>query len=114
MNIPTRIELAVTAPAFAVCTQLPDAFRGADCPGGGQYPGVRMDPPDPGGWRGHGDRRPRLAAGREEVGCQYARRPQYPPAGGGHGGHDMSSVPRPVDLTQVPPVPWVWVDERVY
>jgi hypothetical protein len=26
----------------------------------------------------------------------------------------MSSVPRIVDLTQVPPVPWVWVDERVY
>ena len=26
----------------------------------------------------------------------------------------MSSVPRPVDLTQVPPVPWAWVDEHVY
>ena len=26
----------------------------------------------------------------------------------------MSSVPRPVDLTQVPTVPWAWVDERVY
>ena len=26
----------------------------------------------------------------------------------------MSSVPRPVDLTQVPAVPWAWVDERVY
>jgi hypothetical protein len=26
----------------------------------------------------------------------------------------MSSVPRPVDLAQVPPVPWAWVDERVY
>ena len=26
----------------------------------------------------------------------------------------MSSVPRVVDLTQVPPVPWAWVDERVY
>lgn len=29
-------------------------------------------------------------------------------------GDDMSSVPRPVDLTQVPAVPWAWVDERVY
>src|SRR6202042_701229 len=27
---------------------------------------------------------------------------------------DMSSVPRPVDLTQVPAVPWAWVDEHVY
>jgi hypothetical protein len=26
----------------------------------------------------------------------------------------MSSVPRPVDLTQVPAVPWAWVGERVY
>jgi hypothetical protein len=26
----------------------------------------------------------------------------------------MSSIPRPVDLMQVPPVPWAWVDERVY
>src|SRR3954453_21327484 len=26
----------------------------------------------------------------------------------------MSSVPRAVDLTQVPAVPWAWVDERVY
>jgi hypothetical protein len=26
----------------------------------------------------------------------------------------MSAVPRPVDLTQVPAVPWAWVDERVY
>jgi hypothetical protein len=26
----------------------------------------------------------------------------------------MSSVPRVVDLTQVPAVPWAWVDERVY
>jgi hypothetical protein len=26
----------------------------------------------------------------------------------------MSSVPRPIDLTQVPPVPWAWVDEHVY
>jgi hypothetical protein len=26
----------------------------------------------------------------------------------------MSSLPRPVDLTQVPPVPWAWVDEHVY
>ena len=24
------------------------------------------------------------------------------------------SLPRPVDLTQVAPVPWAWVDERVY
>jgi hypothetical protein len=27
---------------------------------------------------------------------------------------DMSSVSRPVDLAQVPPVPWAWVDENVY
>ena len=26
----------------------------------------------------------------------------------------MSAVPRSVDLTQVPAVPWAWVDERVY
>jgi hypothetical protein len=26
----------------------------------------------------------------------------------------MSSVPRVVDLTKVPPVPWAWVDEHVY
>ena len=26
----------------------------------------------------------------------------------------MSSAPRVVDLTQVPPVPWAWVDEHVY
>jgi hypothetical protein len=26
----------------------------------------------------------------------------------------MSSVSRSVDLTQVPTVPWAWVDERVY
>ena len=26
----------------------------------------------------------------------------------------MSSVPRLVDLTQVPAVPWAWVDEHVY
>jgi hypothetical protein len=26
----------------------------------------------------------------------------------------MSSVSRPVDLTQVPAVPWAWVDEHVY
>jgi len=30
------------------------------------------------------------------------------------GPDDMSSIPRPVDLTQVPTVPWAWVDERVY
>ncbi len=34
--------------------------------------------------------------------------------GNRHGGDVMSSVPRPVDLTQVPAVPWAWVDERVY
>src|ERR1017187_2073658 len=27
---------------------------------------------------------------------------------------DMSNVPRAVDLTRVPPVPWAWVDEHVY
>jgi hypothetical protein len=27
---------------------------------------------------------------------------------------DMSHVPRIVDLTQVPAVPWAWVDEHVY
>src|SRR5207248_8174494 len=27
---------------------------------------------------------------------------------------DMSNIPRTVDLMQVPPVPWAWVDERVY
>jgi len=26
----------------------------------------------------------------------------------------MSAVPRSVDLTQVPAVPWAWVDEHVY
>ena len=26
----------------------------------------------------------------------------------------MSSVPRLIDLTQVPAVPWAWVDEHVY
>jgi hypothetical protein len=26
----------------------------------------------------------------------------------------MNSAPRPVDLTQVPAVPWAWVDEHVY
>jgi hypothetical protein len=30
------------------------------------------------------------------------------------GGDDMSSTPRPVDLTQVPAVSWAWVDEHVY
>src|ERR1700730_16180300 len=27
---------------------------------------------------------------------------------------DMSGIPRPVDLTRVPAVPWAWVDEHVY
>ncbi len=27
---------------------------------------------------------------------------------------DMSRVPQVVDLTQVPAVPWAWVDEHVY
>jgi hypothetical protein len=27
---------------------------------------------------------------------------------------DVSAVPRPIDLTQVPAVPWAWVDEHVY
>src|ERR1700719_3861537 len=27
---------------------------------------------------------------------------------------DMSALPRPVELTQVPAVPWAWVDEHVY
>jgi len=43
--------------------------------------------------------------------------PSEEPATGtleGRGPDDMSSVPRPVDLTQVPTVPWAWVDERVY
>jgi hypothetical protein len=31
-----------------------------------------------------------------------------------HGGDDISRVPRVVDLTQVPAVPWAWVDEHVY
>ena len=26
----------------------------------------------------------------------------------------MSNLPRPIDLTLVPAVPWAWVDERVY
>ena len=36
------------------------------------------------------------------------------PRGNRHGGDDMSRVPRVVDLTQVPAVPWAWVDEHVY
>jgi hypothetical protein len=36
------------------------------------------------------------------------------PKGNRPGGGDMSSVPRPVDLTKVPAVPWAWVDEHVY
>src|SRR5271155_1741817 len=35
------------------------------------------------------------------------------PQGNRHG-EDMSGVPRHVDLTQVPAVPWAWVDEHVY
>ena len=27
---------------------------------------------------------------------------------------DMNRLPRPVDLTLVPAVPWTWVDEHVY
>jgi len=34
--------------------------------------------------------------------------------GSRRGGRDMSSVRRLVDLTQVPAVPWAWVDEHVY
>src|SRR5437016_11516234 len=30
------------------------------------------------------------------------------------GRNDMSDVPQLVDLTQVPAVPWAWVDEHVY
>jgi hypothetical protein len=26
----------------------------------------------------------------------------------------MSSISRPIDLTQIPAVPWAWVDEHVY
>src|ERR1700724_4712647 len=35
-------------------------------------------------------------------------------ASGKRQGCRMSSVFRPVDLTQVPAVPWAWVDEHVY
>jgi hypothetical protein len=31
-----------------------------------------------------------------------------------HGGDDMSRVPRVVDLTKVPAVPWAWINEHVY
>jgi hypothetical protein len=48
------------------------------------------------------------------VGVTRARNALHLPARNRHGGHDMSSVPRPVDLTQVPAVPWAWVDEHVY
>jgi hypothetical protein len=34
--------------------------------------------------------------------------------GNRQGGHNMSSATQPVDLTQVPAVPWAWVDEHVY
>lgn len=36
------------------------------------------------------------------------------PGGNRHGVDHMSRLPRVVDLTQVPAVPWAWVDERVY
>lgn len=36
------------------------------------------------------------------------------PEGNRHGDDDMSRVSRVVDLTQVPAVPWAWVDEHVY
>ncbi len=39
------------------------------------------------------------------------RGPSFLPAGNRHDGPDMS---RPVDLTQVPAVPWAWVDEHIY
>src|ERR1035437_5123828 len=32
----------------------------------------------------------------------------------GAGRDRMNGVPRPVDLSQVPAVPWAWVDEHVY
>ena len=35
-------------------------------------------------------------------------------SGYGNRGDDMSSIPRTVDLTQVPAVPWAWVDEHMY
>jgi hypothetical protein len=31
-----------------------------------------------------------------------------------YGGGAMSSISHPIDLAQVPVVPWVWVDEQVY
>lgn len=45
---------------------------------------------------------------------QSERNSAYLPATSRHGGDDISSVSRHVDLTQVPAVPWAWVDERVY
>jgi hypothetical protein len=43
---------------------------------------------------------------------QYQRQ-TLPAAKRGRGG-DMSGVRKPVDLTQVPAIPWAWVDEHVY
>jgi hypothetical protein len=40
--------------------------------------------------------------------CHWATGPDH------NGGANMSGVPRLVDLTQVPAVPWAWVDEQVY
>src|ERR1017187_7450598 len=37
-----------------------------------------------------------------------------PPAISRHGDDEMSTVPRLVDLTQVPAVPWAWVTEHTY
>lgn len=54
---------------------------------------------------------------RKDILCggdQSSRNALYLPAGDWHGGHDMSCVTRFVDLTQVPAVPWAWVDEHVY
>jgi hypothetical protein len=37
-----------------------------------------------------------------------------PASGNSHGGEEMSRDPRLIDLRHVPPVPWAWVDEKVY
>ena len=48
-----------------------------------------------------------------EAEVQRARaRVPWPEKGRGEG--HMRSLSQPVDLTQVPPVPWAWVDEHVY